>query len=94
MTYTKTNLPKGSLLQKINEISFAVNDIHLFLDTHPCNERAMAFFQEMNEKRNQLLHEYACSYGPLTINTADDNECNTWQWIEQPFPWEQEGGCR
>lgn len=94
MTCCKTSMEKAALLQKLNEVSFAVNDILLFLDTHPCDEKAMAFFHDVSEQRNTLLKEYASSYGPLTIDTASCRDSDTWKWMEQPFPWEQEGGCR
>ena len=52
------------LFQQINEVSFAVNDLLLYLDTHPDDERALAFFAEVSDRRNQLLTEYARDYGP------------------------------
>ena len=74
------NQQREMLLKKINEVSFAVDDILLFLDTHPdCQE---------------ALSEYARLYGPLTIDTADDSCSRSWEWIQQPFPWEMKGGCR
>ncbi|MGN0360961.1 MAG: spore coat protein CotJB, partial [Hominisplanchenecus sp.] len=33
------------MLQYINEVSFAVNDISLYLDTHPCDQEAMEYYQ-------------------------------------------------
>lgn len=82
----------NQLLQKINEVSFAVNDILLFLDTHPNCEEAMNYYQEMVLLRNKYLKEYAASYGPLTVDTARMSEENCWKWALQPFPWEVEGG--
>lgn len=85
---------KEQLLHQIDEVSFAVNDIHLYLNTHPCDEKAMAFFNENSRKRKMLMEEYAQTYGPLTIDTAAESCGSTWKWAEQPFPWEKEGGCR
>lgn len=86
--------PKEKLLQRINEVSFAVNDILLYLDTHPCCQEALAFYQECAAERRKLMKEYAQCYGPLTVDDALETDGNTWKWMEQPFPWEQEGGCR
>ena len=86
--------PKARLLQKINEVSFAVDDIHLYLDTHPCCQEALSFYQEYARERKKLMLEYAQNYGPLTIDDALESDSSTWKWMEQPFPWEQEGGCR
>lgn len=85
---------QSQLLQKINEVSFAVDDILLYLDTHPCDEKALAFYQENAEARRRLMSEYAKSYGPLTIDDAAESCGDTWKWMEQPFPWETKGGCR
>ena len=35
MMYRNQCTPRENLLSRINEVSFAVNDILLYLDTHP-----------------------------------------------------------
>lgn len=60
---------RKDLLQWINVVSFAVDDVKLFLDTHPCDQNALAYFQEYSRMRNEALKEYAKYYGPLTIDT-------------------------
>lgn len=85
---------REKLLNRINEVSFAVDDILLYLDTHPSCEKALAFYQECAEERKKLMKEYAQCYGPLTIDDAIESCDNAWKWAEQPFPWETEGGCR
>ena len=72
--------------------SFAVDDVKLYLDTHPRDQEALDFFYEYNKKRNQLLKEYAKYYGPLTVDTAVPSCSDRWNWIQEPWPW-QEGGC-
>lgn len=86
--------PKEKLLHRINEVSFAVNDILLYLDTHPCCQEALSFYKECASERQKLMKEYAQCYGPLTVDDALETDGSTWKWMEQPFPWEQEGGCR
>ena len=71
----------------INEVSFAVNDMVLYLDTHPCDEKALAFCKEHVKKRDKALREYAALYGPLTIDTTDDVKSKSWEWVMQPWPW-------
>lgn len=85
-------LSQTQLLDLINKVSFAVNDIQLFLDSHPKNTEALAYFQEHNTLRNAALTEYARRFGPLTIETANDAASNCWEWIEQKWPWEG-GNC-
>lgn len=82
---------RQELLEWINIVSFAVDDVKLFLDTHPCNQEALEYFEEFKNHRIQALKEYAKYYGPLTIDTASSCE-DRWKWINEPWPW-QEGGC-
>lgn len=84
---------KQQLLNTINEVSFAVNDIHLYLDTHPNDAKALAYFHSKSKIRSAALEEYAKYYGPLTIDTADDAHSQSWEWVTQPWPWEGKGGC-
>lgn len=82
---------RRELFEYINQISFAVDDVKLFLDTHPENQKALEYFQKYKEKRIEALKEYAEVYGPLTVDTvSENNDC--WNWINEPWPW-QEGGC-
>ena len=80
------------LLCLINRVSFAVDDVRLFLDTHPCDANALAYFHEYSKLRNQALKEYAKYYGPLTVDTTMTSCTDRWNWINEPWPW-QEGGC-
>ena len=38
MMYRNQCTAKEKLMNRINEVSFAVNDVLLYLDTHPCCE--------------------------------------------------------
>ena len=79
---------KKSLLNEINECSFAVNDMLLYLDTHPTDREALAYCEDHIAMRNKALKEYAVLYGPITIDTADDASSECWEWVNTPWPWE------
>ena len=82
---------RRELLNKINVVSFAVNDVTLFLNTHPDDCEALKYFEKYNEMRQQALREYADNFGPLTLDSAcTDADC--WGWNKDPWPW-QKGGC-
>lgn len=68
----KTTAGQKEFAEWNNECSFAVNDMLLYLDTHPCDEAALSYFMEHKNRRVAALKEYAKYYGPLTIDTADD----------------------
>ena len=87
-----SQMNRQELLNHINQASFAVDDVKLYLDTHPCDTDALSFFREYSRQRNELLKEYAKVYGPLTIDTADISCRDRLDWVNEPWPW-QEGGC-
>ena len=64
-------LSRQELLQWINAVSFAVNDVTLFLDTHPDDAEALEYFEEFRTQRTRALQEYSRNYGPLTIDTVN-----------------------
>lgn len=78
---------RNTLLRQINEVSFAAYDTLLFLDTHPDNQEALAFYREMSQRRNDALEEYGRMFGPLTADAPSAASGNRWQWIDQPWPW-------
>ena len=90
----KTDCSQKQLLNRIDQVSFAVNDMTLYLDTHPCDEKALTYCHELVQERKKLLKEYAEAYGPLIIDITDQTGESIWKWMEQPFPWEKEGACR
>ena len=57
----KTDCSQKQLLNRIDQVSFAVNDMTLYLDTHPCDEKALTYCHELVQERKKLLKEYSCS---------------------------------
>ncbi|MCI5492872.1 MAG: spore coat protein CotJB [Lachnospiraceae bacterium] len=85
-----TPMNREQLFHWINEVSFAVNDITLYLDTHPEDEEAISYFNHYSEMRRKALRTYEEHYGPLTIDTASPT--GNWCWATQKWPWEG-GNC-
>lgn len=86
------NRSRNDLLNKINKVSFAVNELNLYLNTHPQDSDALEMFHEVSQKRLSLLDEFAKRYGPLIADYAEEDCNGYWNWIQMPWPW-QEGGC-
>lgn len=96
---------RSSLLRQINEISFTVNDLTLYLDTHPLDTDALDAFTQAMAQRKQLLDTFAKEFEPLTANCAcpdtnNQTESNTkypgkrhFTWSDGPLPWDNEGGA-
>ena len=79
---------QAELFSMINQVSFAVNDMTLYLDTHPDDDDAMAYFCENTALRKELLKENAARFGPLTLDSDSENCRQCWDWVMQPWPWE------
>lgn len=84
---------KEALMNQIYAVSFAVNDLTLYLDTHPDCPNGTALFYELLKKRMGLLSEFAGKFYPLTqFSMGTDNfDTSKYSWPEGAMPWE--GGC-
>lgn len=83
---------RKDLLMQIGHASFAVDDVKLYLTLIPVIRKRWTFFMNIIKKGTMLLKEYAKYYGPLTVDTAVPSCSDRWNWINEPWPW-QEGGC-
>lgn len=74
------------LLQKVYLYGFAVDDVLLFLDTHPDDCEARAYFQRMRDAYQEARADYVQNVRPLAV--TDVNADSYWTWAEGPWPWE------
>lgn len=84
---------REDLMNRLSAVSFALNDLTLYLDTHPDCEKGLALFYQLLEERLSLLSDFAGEFYPLTqisMITGDFNK-NQYGWPEGPMPWE--GAC-
>ena len=84
---------REEMMSALSAISFALNDLTLYLDTHPDCTKGTALFYELLEQRLTLLSEFAGKFYPLTqtsMITGNYNQ-NQYGWSEGPMPWE--GAC-
>ena len=76
------------LMKRIDDASFAMDDVILYLDTHPDDRNALNYYRYVVALRKEAVKAYEASFGPLTIEDADD-AC-TWSWLTERWPWEGE----
>lgn len=77
-------------LNDICMVGFAINDLTLYLDTHPDCPNGMKLLMELLQKRLDGLADYAKKYNPLTqlsIVTGTP-DIDKYTWDEGPLPWE------
>ena len=80
---------RDKLIKEIQIASFAVVEANLYLDTHPCDEIALAALRKYAEERKTAIKEYESLYGPIfPFNVSDGDDC--YCWVKEPFPWEKE----
>ena len=77
---------KQALLKQIYDVGFAVDEVKLFLDTHPNDMAALNYYKKYRETLHNLTEEFNEKYGPLTADNMLAN--NQWTWINGPWPWE------
>lgn len=77
---------KCEAMKKLQAISFVLDDLRLFLDTHPFDTQVMNKYEEVKLQREQALNAYESNYGPIeTYKVKSDNH---WTWVDSPWPWE------
>ena len=76
------------LLDLIRVLGFNVFDTVLFLDTHPCDQKALNNYKKYQQLLEKATKEYTTYFGPLTTDNVTVEDM--WTWGEQPWPWERE----
>ena len=60
---------------------FAIWELRLYLNTHPCDQKALALLRKLTE---QMDNDCGCTFYP---------DCNRWSWQDDPWPWEYQRCC-
>lgn len=80
---------KCRLLRELSNAQFAAWELHLYLDTHKCDKKALEMNRKYSERAMELMEEYEERFGPLTPSCGSGEA-----WISDPWPWEnKECGC-
>lgn len=82
---------QSKLLNSLREISFAVVELNLFLDTHPHNMEALKLFKKLCANKEILEKEYVMKYGPLCACDSAENTPFEWVSEENKWPWQRGG---
>lgn len=75
-------------LCELMALDFVVQELKLYLDTHPADQEAFALLQQCIRMSCEGRKRYVELYGPITI---DDMLCaSSFDWIDNPWPWQQQ----
>ncbi len=72
----------------LEALSFAMDEVRLFLDTHPTNTCALKAYRELRVQRDAAVKAYEAVVGPVDFYSAGGK--NAWNWVQGPWPWETE----
>ena len=76
------------LLKRVQICDFALNDAALFLDTHPEDTDALAYYKQQLELRVAVVADFEEKFGPITKGAYDGGP--RWRWVDDPWPWQVE----
>lgn len=71
---------------RIYELSFAINDLNLYLDIHDDPE-LYEKFKEYTKLYKSLVDDYEKIVGPICLT---DSDYKNFKWVEDPWPWQNE----
>ena len=74
------------MLFNLDQISFAMHELNLYLDVYPDNASALNTFNNYKNIYDDLLKSYEDKFGPIEISGV--NNQSPFTWVNQSFPWE------
>ncbi len=91
---TKLNLNREqSMLRQIQQVGFAVDDLRLYMDTHPEDKEGLKLLKTMLQRKRTLMREFALEFYPLAevcmdVIYKENPESECYCWPEGRIPWE------
>lgn len=79
-----------NLLLEIMETGFYLDDLALYLDTHPEDTKALELYIQYDQEMKNLTTKFAKEYYPLAKGAIPDarNTRDIFAWTDGPAPWE------
>ena len=75
------------LLTQIQAVSLIAIDLHLFLDTHPNDTKALQDYEKVSKQFQTLKDQYEKQYGPH-VSFGHQSITNHNEWVSKPWPWQ------
>lgn len=79
---------KFEMLEQIMAVDFMLEDLQLYLDTHPMDREAIVKYNAYVMQCKMLKENYNRHFGMLAEHESPSPY--PWNWIEEPWPWECE----
>lgn len=82
-----------AMLLKIQKVGFVLDDLRLYMDTHPDDKEGLKLLKSSLRRKKSLMKEFALQFYPLTPECMEDiyvenpdSECYCWN--KGKIPWE------
>lgn len=85
MNIVNTTDVSGTPLGEVMALHFVVDELKLYLDTHPDDREAFATLKGMLQLTEEAHRRYVARFGPL--NTMDLLQSECYDWLNDPWPW-------
>ena len=95
----RTGSQEGDGTDQHQATSFALWELRLYLDTHPCDTRALTMLRRLDARTDQPSYATAfltegrrcCREWDRDDDDRDSGEGRRccWRWVEEPWPWEE-----
>lgn len=71
---------------ELQALSFAIQELALYLDTHRDDQEALELYQQYQQMQHNCMQNYAEKHGPLSHNAPSSGK--QYRWLDDPWPWE------
>ena len=85
---SKMNCPNTALCE-LMALGFTITELGLYLDTHQNDKEALNLYTNYVELFNKGRQRYEAVYGPLQQSAVTEAG---YTWLNDPWPWDYEGG--
>lgn len=79
----------NTALCELMALGFAINELGLYLDTHQDDQEALALYMDYVKLFKEGKKRYEAAYGPIQQSNVTDAG---YTWLNDPWPWDFEGG--
>ncbi|MCM8709770.1 spore coat protein CotJB [Clostridium sp. SYSU_GA19001] len=88
----KDDINKMELTKQIAAVHMMLEDLQLYLNTHPTDRDALSKRNSYAKQYKMLKEEYEKYFG--MISQDDALSPYPWQWINEPWPWEYDANYK
>ena len=72
--------------KRIQHLDFALQEVTLYLDMHPCDCRALRYYHRIKCELDKCMALYERHCAPIS-NKGNENQYE-WEWAQSPWPWD------